>query len=484
MKNLKDLTEEILTTPIEDVIEVTLENRPERENMVNDPRDERFLCPFHDDHSGGHFKTYIDKQGKGRYKCFVCDAGPGGTIDFVKAINNESFKEAVYDTAVSLSLITKQEYKKLTKKDFVNAQILLKSTPITQRIETPTRQDEKITNLVYNILSQGEALVSGNKKLSREDCDYLHSRGIENREIVHYGYFTIHGKDILPKLLEKLAKYGYDENILVGIPGFYRDKTTGRMSIVDMEGIGIPIRNELGMIHAIQVRAREKDAKPRYKFLSSSFVTKSKFKDICCDGCGPEHTLSVVQPIDKYMSTKYLCITEGQFKATQFAKETGCVALSVQGVNNTKDVIPTLNALDKLYKGFKNDVKIVLAFDMDMNKNVHVFKAAHKLAQSLLNDGWKVSYMSWSTEYKGLDDYLIAKRKNSNLKSQLWSVSAFERNVFVGMLNTVLKERDLTVKFINDDKFLVYNIEKTYQKTFVVKQEDYVGFIKKVIKKE
>lgn len=478
----KDIASKVLDVPINDVIETMLNNRPERKGLVNRPGNGGFLCPFHDDHTGGHFFTYTDKKGVGRYKCFVCGSGPGSSIDFVKQLNNCGFKEAVLDTAVSLSIISKNEYKEKTNKEFTQAQRSV-STLNINRVLPATMQDKKIINIVYNILSQGDKLVGiSDKKLRKSDYKYLRSRGISLEEINGYGYFTMYGDEAMPQILSQMSQYGLSERDLVGIPGFYRDKTTNRMHLVSMEGIGIPIRNELGLIHTIQVRAREAEAKPRYKFLSSSFVTRDKFKNTCSDGCGPEHTISVVSPLGGSMNGKYVCVTEGQFKATQFAATVNDKALSVQGVNNTKDVIPVLDALDKSYH-FKKDVTVVLAFDMDMLENVHVFKASQKLSRTLRQAGWNVAYMYWDKQYKGLDDFLIAK-KQGNVSSGAFICDAetYEHNAFAYMAKNAIKERykEVADVIVDRDEVHVFSKGKDYENIFVVKEDNYVGFLKQV----
>lgn len=444
-ERISALKDEVLKLNIDDVIEVFLSKRPDRRDMVNNPSEDGFLCPFHDDHNSNGKFTYVNKKGVGMFKCFVCGTG-GNAIDFVVNLNKVGFVEAVLDIAVNFSIITKEEYKVLTNKEFTDKQVEGERKP-SYRPFAPLR-DTRVTNIVYYLLSQGPSLMDKNAgHLSEEDLSYLHGRGITDKEIVTYGYFTMPNEDCLPYLFDLLPNYGLSKDDLIGIPGFYREKATGNIRLVVMNGIGIPIRNLIGAITAIQVRARGEVLKgSRYKFLSSSFVAKEKYKDIFEGGCKPEEITSFVQPpknAETPFDPKVLCITEGQFKAAQFSMAKNTWSISVQGVNNTKAVVPMLEELCKVKHIEKDKLMITLAFDMDMYQNIYVFAAAIKLRAALEKAGWNVFYAVWNPKYKGLDDFLIAKANgetNGNIVAK--KAKKFEDATFVDLINTILGAKD------------------------------------------
>lgn len=181
-ERISALKDEVLKLNIDDVIEVFLSKRPDRRDMVNNPSEDGFLCPFHDDHNSNGKFTYVNKKGVGMFKCFVCGTG-GNAIDFVVNLNKVGFVEAVLDIAVNFSIITKEEYKVLTNKEFTDKQVEGERKP-SYRPFAPLR-DTRVTNIVYYLLSQGPSLMDKNAgHLSEEDLSYLHGRGITDKEIV------------------------------------------------------------------------------------------------------------------------------------------------------------------------------------------------------------------------------------------------------------------------------------------------------------
>lgn len=395
----QSVREQIAEIPLEEIIERTLEKVPERAGMVNDPSDQRFLCPFHEDHSGRHFGLYRNRKGVQMWHCFVCDE-LGDCYAFVEKALHVDFKTAMLSIAAEFGIISAEEFEEET-----NSKLSFRPSGRTKRIvhasNTAELRSVDEISTVYSLLQELSPL-------SEDDRAYLNGRGITDHEIRLYGYFTMPQEDILPRLVKELSGKGLQEGDLIGVPGFYREVSGGRLRMAAAEGIAIPIIDEERRIRAIQVRLRGRVAKgARYKFFSSRFTEKERCRDQFEKGCGPESTVGIAYPYELDNLNSMLCITEGMFKAEKFAQRFRAIGLTVQGVTNTKGVVPMLSRLKERFSWQTNPV-IILAFDMDMWENRQVFKAAKKLVRSVEEEGWTVMAAQWDPQFKGLDDVIIA----------------------------------------------------------------------------
>lgn len=400
----REVVKKVKSVPLDQLIDRLLsEGESQYKNGITNPNERGFLCPFHDDHSGGHAGIYTNNHGTQKFHCFVCGETLDG-IEFVQKYKNISFREAVLTIAVSFNLITRDEYKTETGKQYQH-----NSAPATFSETIAEQQDiapVSTRNVIYRILAEGCKLFGSDDRLSTEDRDYLHSRGITDDEINLYGYFTMPDENVFDYLYKLLRGSG-DENSLLGVPGFYREKKTGKIRMADFPGIGIPIQDHDRNYVALQIRNRNSIG-PRYKFFSSSFTNKARYRDEYELGCGPSTPVNVVYPYKITNISKSICITEGTFKAAQYAEHFDATAISVQGVNNTRGVVPEINAVcTKLH--LEKKPQIYIAYDMDMWDNPQVMKAAKKLSKDLQDSGFQVYYLSWNPVYKGLDDFLLAR---------------------------------------------------------------------------
>lgn len=468
--NNKEIIEKVREIPLNQIISSILaEVRP---CYQNDPSQKDFLCPFHNDHNGNHFFIYSDRKGVERWHCFVCEKSGDG-ISFVQTVRKCDFLTAVYELAVRFEIITKEEYTRLTHEKFTQSttRVSYRATQNTNLAHVRTAQE---LNLIYSWIAKGPSLLNPSQgKLSKQDLDYLHSRHIEDKEIALYGYFTMPNEEIMPKLIELLHEHDMQEDFLIGVPGFWREKESGKIHMLKMEGIGIPIRDKDRNCVAIQVRSNEVEPKgSRYKFLSSKFVNGFRYKDLYDGGCGPSKTVSVVWPYEMDNLDKYIFITEGVFKAAQLALEFKSSAISVQGVNNTKDVIPTLEDISEKLK-FSDKQKVVLCFDMDMYDNIHVLKAAFKLRKELENAGWEVLYAHWNRSFKGIDDFLIQRRlTRSHEHMILEPAKNYEEMLFLDALKGIIGNQNALS--MQDDQLTIGD------RTIHVDRDSYFSIIKKI----
>ncbi len=386
MKKREDLLKEIKKkVAIRDVITSRL-----------GPDERSWLCPFHGDKQAGSLKAWDQKN---KFRCFSCGKN-GDAVDFVMQTDHIPMGEAIYKLSVEYNLITPEEYKKITKKVFSGKQRNSKSVEATTD-KAPLKDPETI-DFVYSTICQESSL-------SAEHRAYLNGRGIGDYEISRFGYFSMPSREIIPVLQRKLENMGMTKEDLLGVPGFYQWKKTGKIDMPCYEGIGIPIRDLSGSIVALQIRRdNAKKGESRYLYFSSTFANNPARAKYLHMGCGPQHTAGFLP--GRAANSHGVLITEGFFKAAQWVMLKEKPAITIQGVNNTKDVLPMLEA------GFPKSTNVVFAFDMDMEVNENVARAAEKLNSRVKEAGYPTYFMKWNPEDgKGLDD-LILNGKQDTIK--------------------------------------------------------------------
>ena len=335
-------------------------------------------CCFHDDTNAGSFKYKDDDKKGGMFKCFCCGV-TGDKVDFVMKHDNVDFKEATYRIAVHFGKISQEEYKKISSNPTTKPIVLVQPKTI-KKVNEAERLPDWYLDIVYSDLRQ----MAG---LTEEHREYLLGRGVKEEDLINYFSMPTFDEKFLSKLKEKYK----NPKDFIGVPGFYVEdrKIHGR----NIEGIGIPIKNSDGQITAIQVRkdkVRSKEA--RYIFFSSAGLNQ---------GCSCGAQVDIQLP-DKSGS---VLITEGHFKAVEICKHFDSTVISVQGVNNTKELD---NEIPRMLE--KRDIRrFIIAFDADMMHNPAVKKAANKLKVQLEKFDIPTGFMVWDEKFgKGADDVILA----------------------------------------------------------------------------
>ena len=361
--------------------------------------DERsWLCPFHGDKKAGSLKAW-DQTNK--FRCFSCGKN-GDAIDFVMETDKISWVEAVYKLSVEYKLITPEEYKEHTHKAYSGPR---KTAGNIKSSSGASVKDPELLDFVYSLMCEGEHLVDATKPvLTAEHRKYLNGRGITDAEIDRFGYFSMPDREIIPVLQRKLENLGYDKDDLLGVPGFFQWKGTGKIDMPCYDGVGIPIRNVDGQIIALQIR-KDKVQKggSRYCYFSSSFANSPVRAKHLQKGCGPAQTAGFLPGTKE--DFKGVLITEGFFKAAQWILWQESPAITIQGVNNTKDVLPMLQSLPSVQN---------VLFAYDMEENVNTEKAAQKLNSQIKEAGYTTYFLKWDEkDGKGLDDVILNGKSNT-----------------------------------------------------------------------
>lgn len=221
-------------------------------------------------------------------------------------------------------------------------------------------------------------------KLSTKDTLKLKQRGLDEKFIAARKYKSVpEDAEKIGKIIKELQK-NYD---IRRIPGFYiSENSTVRM--VAPRGFFIPVRNREGKIASLLIRTEIKDAK--YIFFSKSTFGGAKAWNIV-------HYTTPLEP-----GIEELFVTEGILKAdVAYYLSGGKPFISVNGVGMWKHIADEIEYLKPR--------KVYICFDMDMYENKNVLESVKNLYERIKTKT-KAEVLKWDRRYKGIDDYLLARR--------------------------------------------------------------------------
>lgn len=363
--------------------------------------------------------------------CFCCGEGWNAT-KLLASLWNVPYNQAALMYGHSSGVVSDNEYKSIAD-DSGNLAKALKGTVKIKKAEQEAIEESEFKrpdghlDLVYRHLIKMDEF-----KLSEEHRNYLKTeRHLSDKEIDDVGFFSYENKFSMAKLTSEIQKenprFNPKEHYW-GVPGFYfqfkdASKTAGKWEFHKPYAncVGIPIRNARGEIIALQMRALYKEAKVKYFFVTSKCY---KTEDLVGYGSTPSTPASVVYPEE--IISNYLYIGEGMFKMLSLTRREAAIGISVQGVNNTKDVPQTIEdimlselAREKAPKiaGRHLKLNIVIVYDADIYKNYGVIEAAKTLLKGLKKKFPKVNiyFLCWDlTLGKGIDD-LIAYAQDKGI---------------------------------------------------------------------
>ena len=356
---VSELKEKILNIPIEDIINLRLEQYGY----------DKYLCPFHQDHIPNNFKL---NKITNTYTCYACGEHGNG-ISFIMEYDNLTFPEAVIQISLELGLISQDSIDNIERTQIKE----YRKKHELQKKEKREKADDETLDKVYRIFMKGNTLI-GKEKLSEDHLDkLLNYRHLSIEDIDKTGYFTFPKGTIMRTFLKELLKNGIDVDVLKTIPGFYYDLKNESYTFSKLKnttGIGIPIVNIDGKVVGIQIR---KDDDGRYQWFSSSFTNKPRVRNYI-DGTGSGTPLAVFYPYE--IKCRTIFITEGHFKAKKITEEFGAISISVQGVNNWREIPDTVKKLKERYSYLNY---IMIAFDADMCRKESVLQPALKMGITL-----------------------------------------------------------------------------------------------------
>jgi hypothetical protein len=222
-------------------------------------------------------------------------------------------------------------------------------------------------------------------------------RPLDDQQLARYGTLPA-DRGARRRILDQLIdKHGFAT--LLKVPGFVLNE----QKELDIRGAGIvlPARDVQGRIVAVDVRREQaQDGRSKYYKLSS----RHEEDDGAPSPGAPAH---VARPAGSVTDTSTVYATEGTKKADVLADRTGCVAISIPGIGNTRAALQPLEEL-------ASDV-LVIALDQDDPENhaavQAVARAREELAQAATELGYAVRIAQWDPgEGKGVDDLLLASK--------------------------------------------------------------------------
>ena len=156
-------------------------------------------------------------------------------------------------------------------------------------------------------------------------------------------------------------------------------------------GIFIPICNREGYIQGLQMRLDVDEGSGDKKF---RWFSSKHYKD----GTGAKPWIHIVGDT----TASEVCLTEGAMKAdVTSVLSNGQLFMAVPGVNAIAYLPEVIRDL--------GITKVYEAFDMDKRTKPQVKQALIGLRNSLDAIGVEWCSCSWNPQYKGLDDYFLAK---------------------------------------------------------------------------
>ncbi len=227
------------------------------------------------------------------------------------------------------------------------------------------------------------------------------ARGLTEEQIEGFGFKSTPSARMCRTLTERLIKQGC---MIQGVPGFYINDY-GKWTVKFYErtsGIIIPIREVDGLIHGLQIRLdtpiKDKDDPPE-KTGTKYLPLSSTGKKMGTSAGSPVHFVG-----DPCAHAVY--VTEGALKADICHALTGRTFAATIGANNVA-------ALDGLFAFLKQKgVQVVVeADDMDKFHNKMVHCGAMKICQMAEKNGLSCQQLTWNPNYKGMDDWLLARRR-------------------------------------------------------------------------
>ena len=290
---------------------------------------------------------------------------------------------------------------------------------------TPTEvPEEPIADIVIRDKTYHSLL--SNLTISKRHINDMRNRGMELDTVkkLEYKSYYLGSQKSRVEITQKILNSGAS---IDGVPGFYLnddDKSSyyGRYTFCwRKQGILVPYRDCEDRIQGFQLRKdndkleKDEDGKleNKYDWISSKGKKKGSgakgFVHFACDFYG-DYKTKKKKPI---LDTE-LMITEGAMKADITHAITGLPVIAIPGVE-------ILDGLDEVLDYLKsNGVKKILnAFDMDYLTNKNVQRAQDKLQKMIEKKGLEYSRLKWDSNYKGIDDYVLARklRKDSEAKT-------------------------------------------------------------------
>lgn len=236
--------------------------------------------------------------------------------------------------------------------------------------------------------------------LDASDREGLARRGLSPEDIARGGYrsLAVEGRARLARAVVDAV----GEELARRVPGIVRREGDrgAWLSFAGSPGVLVPCRDMGGRIAALKVRRRDDDPREGARYL---YVTSAK-----AGGASAPSVLHVPELAREILDNApggaaRLVVTEGELKADVASALSGDPVCSIPGVGSWR------LALDAAARWRPRAVCVAL--DMDAVRNPAVARAADALVNALRAAGHTAALWRWDRRFKGLDDYLVARRR-------------------------------------------------------------------------
>ncbi len=325
-------------------------------------------CPFCN-YDKGKMNISFERD---TFRCNYCGKS-GGMLKLYAEIQNISTSDAYREICEALRVGNGGTYQNKRLPE-----------PKKPTIERPPRLDSETVHQTFSFLLSMLTLTKTHE-------ENLLRRGLSKEDIVKQGY-----KSTPAFGYHKLTKMLIDKGCVVkGVPGFFMDSnmqwTVNFKSY--LSGILVPVKSLEGKIQGLQIRLdNPKNPKRRYMWFSSVD------EHLGVTSGGPVHFAG--NPMDNVVY-----ITEGPIKANVAHVISGRSFVAIPGANALSALYPVLESLRR-----NGVTEVVEAYDMDKFENEHVLNGSKKLFGMVTELGFKTRRMNWDSRYKGIDDYLLARK--------------------------------------------------------------------------
>ena len=337
-------------------------------------------CPLCGDHRG---KLYL-KTSRDVWHCNYCQES-GGMLALYAKVYGISNADAYREICEALQTGDyAPEYQ-----SYLNRQ----PQEIAQSARAPRQAIHQTLSMLFSMLS----LTPKHRAHLRE------VRGLTDDQIERFGFKSTPPPYLCKSLTARLLKQGCT---LQGVPGFYLAED-GRWTVrfgTRTAGILIPARSADGLVCGAQIRLdipiREENA-PADKEGTKYLWLSSSSKPMGTSSESPIHFVG--DPC-----SRVVYVTEGLLKADICHALMNRTFAATAGANN-------VSKLDELFAFLKKNgtEEIIEAQDMDKYRNVYVEKGASKIYLMARKHELQCRRLTWNPNYKGLDDWQLALRKNA-----------------------------------------------------------------------
>lgn len=365
-------------------------------------------CPFCNDHRGKMNVNFV----KNVWRCNYCDEH-GGMLSLYAGVNNTTNSDAYREICDILQTDPPWGYEAEKKQSDVagastqnprpGSSLPFSTEPLLEEVPQSQRASNQAIHQTYSLLL--ELL-----PLSEKHRQHLRSpkRGLTDEQIDSLGYKSTPPAFLCRSLTEQLLAKGCT---VQGVPGFYQleDGSWSVRFSKRTSGIIIPARGIDSLIHGLQllldVPIKDKNDPPEKTGAKYIWLSSSNKKMGITSG-SPIHFVG-----NPFARTVY--VTEGLLKAdiAHILMERSFVAIA--GANN----VSRLNLIFALLAQNGTEL-IVEAHDMDKYSNEAISKGASKIYLMAQEHGMECRRLTWNPNYKGVDDWQLALRRQEIQKKE------------------------------------------------------------------